>query len=104
MVAVAQQQEKKRGRQNSPEPTGNKMPEMFQNMRAEDMAKMMSTMMPAMMEQFASSMNPEEMTSTMHEMVPKMMESCFGKMSVEQRKGMLSMCRSMLDELEQKHT
>ena len=104
MAAVAQQKEKKRGREASTGSTGENMPEMFRNIREEDLEKMMSTMMPAMMEKFASSMDPEEMTSTMHEMVPKMMESCFGKMSVEQRKGMLSMCRSMLDELEQKHT
>ncbi len=68
----------------------------------EMMGKMMSTMMPAMMDPCSASMNPREMTSTMHEMVPKMMESCFREMTVEQRRGMLSMCRSMLDEIEEK--
>ncbi len=76
------------------------IPEMLRNMSPEDMSRMMSTMMPAMMDRCASSMSPEEMTATMHEMVPKMMDSCFAKMNVEQRRSMLSMCRTMLDQIE----
>ncbi len=45
-------------------------------------------------------MSPEQMMGMMHEVMPKMMESCFAKMSAEERASTLSMCRSMLDNLE----
>ena len=48
-------------------------------------------------------MNPEEMGAMMHEMMPKMMDSCFSMMNTEQRQGMLSMCREMLDGIEAKY-
>jgi hypothetical protein len=48
-------------------------------------------------------MNAEEMGSMMHDMMPKMMESCFSKMDSQQRQGMLSMCREMLDQIEAKY-
>ncbi len=59
--------------------------------------------MGRMMERSFTSMSPEEMTSTMHEIVPRMMESCFSQMNAEQRKGMLSMCRGILDDIEKKY-
>ena len=65
--------------------------------------EMMDTM-SRMMDQGFASMSPEEMASTMHEVVPKMMESCFSKMDVEQRKGMLSMCRGILDDMEKRYS
>ncbi len=35
--------------------------------------------------------------------MPKMMDGCFSMMNIEQRQGMLSMCRRMLDQMEAKY-
>ena len=82
------------------------MEEMFKMMegvKIEDMMAMMSQMMPKMMEQCFAKMSGEEMGAMMRDMMPKMMESCFSKMNPEQRKGMLNMCREMLDQIEAKY-
>ena len=39
----------------------------------------------------------------MHDMMPKMMDECFSKMNLEQRNGMLTMCKEMLFEIEEKY-
>jgi hypothetical protein len=83
---------------------GKMMPEMMMGMMGDDkgeggMAGMMSKMMPQMME----GMKAENMTAMMHEMMPKMMDSCFSQMTPEQRRGMLGMCRDMLDQIEKKY-
>ncbi len=59
---------------------------------------MMDKMMPKMME----SMGAEDMLETMHEMMPRMMENCLGSMSEEERRKMLTFCRTMLGEMEEK--
>ena len=79
------------------------MPQMIKEMKAEDMMAMMGQMMPGMMEQCFASMSPEAMSTMMHEMMPRMMEGCFSKMDAEQRRGMLTMCRQMLDQMEAKY-
>jgi hypothetical protein len=56
-----------------------------------------------MMENSFSEMEGGEIESMMHDMMPKMMEGCFSKMTEEQRQGMLTMCRGMLDEIEEKY-
>ena len=67
------------------------------------MKGMMPKMMPTVMEGVCGSMEGKDMGKMMHEVMPKMMEGCFSKMNSEERKGMLSMCRSMLDGIEEKH-
>ncbi len=68
--------------------------EMMKDMSPEKMMGIMREMMPKMME------NCSEFMGMMHEVMPKMMESCFGKMSAEERASTLSMCRSVLGNLE----
>ena len=68
--------------------------EMMKGMSPEDMMGMMHEMMPKMMERCSDFM------SMMHEEMPKIMRSCFGKMDAEQRASTLSMCRSVLNDLE----
>ncbi len=70
--------------------------QMMKDMSPEDMMGMMHEMMPKMMGHCS------EFMSMMHEEMPKMMESCFRKMSADERASMLSMCRSMLNDLEKK--
>ena len=48
-------------------------------------------------------MDGQEVEAMIHDMMPKMMDGCFSKMTREQRTGMLSMCRDMLNEIEQKY-
>lgn len=78
------------------------MSHMLASMNPKDVMNLMSGMMPKMMNELSRSMSPDAMVSMMHEMVPKMMEACFSNMSVEQKQGMLTMCRGMLDEMEKK--
>ena len=79
------------------------MPKMMEGMKAEDMMAMMGQMMPTMMEQCHTKMSADDMGAMMHEMMPKMMDSCFSMMDGEQRRGMLGMCRGMLDQMEAKY-
>ena len=62
------------------------------------MMDMMSQMMPKMMEGMGSG----DMMETMHEMMPRMMENSLTPMSEEQRRNMLTFCRKMLGEMEEK--
>jgi hypothetical protein len=64
---------------------------------------MMKGVMPKVMEGVFGSMEGKDMGKMMHEVMPKMMEGCFSKMDSEERRGMLYMCRSMLDGIEQRH-
>jgi hypothetical protein len=57
-----------------------------------------------MVERWMSGQTPEAMASMMQEMMPKMLDSCLSKMDVEQRQGMLSLCRQMLDEAAARHS
>ena len=59
---------------------------------------MMDKMMPKMMESRGSG----DMMETMHEMMPRMMENCLTPMSEEERRKMLTFCRTMLGEMEEK--
>ena len=62
----------------------------------------MADMMPDMMEGTFEQMRPEDMQRMMHDAMPKMMETCFSKMEDAQRRSTLSMCRQALDEIEKK--
>ncbi len=62
----------------------------------------MADLMPDMMEGSFEQMRPEDMERMMHDAMPKMMETCFSRMEDEQRRGMLSMCRQALDQIEEK--
>ena len=74
------------------------MPKMMEGMGAEDMMTMMSQMMPKMME----SMGSGDMMETMYDMMPKMMENCLTPMNEEERRNMLTFCRKMLGEMEER--
>ena len=63
----------------------------------------MMGMMSKMMAGAFANMNGEEIGNMIHEVMPNMMESCFSKMDVEQRKGMLKICREILNEIESKY-
>ena len=64
-----------------------------------DMTKMMGEMMPQMM----GNMGNEEIESMMLDMMPRMMDTCFSEMDREQRQSMLTHCRGMLDQIEEKY-
>lgn len=63
----------------------------------------MAHLMPDMMEGSFDQIRPEDLEHMMHDAMPKMMENCFSRMNGEQRRGMLSMCRETLDEIEEKY-
>ncbi len=71
---------------------------MMGRMSKETKENMMEEMMPKMMEGMGSG----DMMETMHEMMPRMMENCLTPMSEEQRRNMLTFCRKMLGEMEEK--
>ncbi len=71
---------------------------MMGRMSKEKKENMMEEMMPKMME----GMGSRDMMETMHEMMPRMMENCLTPMSEEQRRNMLTFCRKMLGEMEEK--
>ena len=79
------------------------MEKFFSDVKPEDMEKMMG-MMHDMMERSFADMEAGDIESMMRDMRPKMMDGCFSKMSAEQRQGMLSMCRGMLDQIEETYT
>lgn len=60
----------------------------------------MMGMMSKMMGTGMGSMKSGEMKQMMHESMPQMMRECFGHMEAEDRKETLSMCRSILDDIE----
>ena len=74
------------------------MESMMGRMSKENKENMMEEMMPKMMEGMGSG----DMMETMHEMMPRMMENCLTPMSEEQRRNMLTFCRKMLGEMEEK--
>ncbi len=65
----------------------------------EDAAKMMGEMMPRMMEKMGS----EGIEHMMLDMMPSMMDTCFSEMDTERRKFMLTHCRGMLDQMDEKY-
>ncbi len=62
----------------------------------------MAGLMPNMMEGSFEQMRPEDMERMMHDAMPKMLEACFSRMEDAQRRSMLSMCRQTLDQMEEK--
>lgn len=62
----------------------------------------MADLMPNMMEGSFEQMRPEDMERMMHDAMPKMLERCFSRMEDAQRRSMLSMCRQTLDQMEEK--
>jgi hypothetical protein len=94
---------------------GEMMPQMMEKMGPEGMAKMMGEMMPQMMgktghngmaemmPQMMGKMGHEEIERMMLDMMPRMMDTCFSEMEGERRQFMLSHCRGMLDQMEEKY-
>ncbi len=86
---------------------GEMMPQMMEKMGSEGMSKMMGEMMPQMMEkmmpQMMGNMGHEEIESMMLDMMPRMMDNCFSAMDNERRQFMLTHCRGMLDQMEEKY-
>ena len=72
---------------------------MMGSKSSEDMTKMMGEMMPQMM----GNMGNEEIESMMLDMMPRMMDTCFSEMDRERRQFMLTHCRGMLDQMEEKY-
>jgi len=62
----------------------------------------MADLMPDMMEGSFEQMRPEDMERMMHDAMPKMLEACFSRMEDAQRRSMLSTCRQTLDQMEEK--
>ena len=87
----------------SPEDTRKMMSEMMPLMMAkfgpEGMAELMGSMMPQMMR----SMGHAQMENMMLDMMPRMMDTCFSEMDSERREFMLTHCRSMLDQMEERY-
>ena len=46
---------------------------------------------------------PKAMERMMEKVMPKMMDGCFAQMDIERRRFMLSHCRGMLDQMEEKY-
>ena len=72
---------------------------MMEGKSPEDMTKMMGEMMPQMM----GKMRQEEIESMMLDMMPRMMDTCFLEMDRKRRQFMLTHCRGMLDQIEEKY-
>lgn len=62
----------------------------------------MMEIMAQMMPQLMGGMGSGDMMETMHQMMPMMMENCLTPMSEEQRRDMLTFCRKMIGEMEEK--
>ena len=75
------------------------MPKMMMGMMGESEGGMME-MMSKMMGRGMGSMESGDMKQIMHENMPNMIRECFGQMDAEDRKETLTMCRSVLDEIE----
>ena len=71
---------------------------MIEGMSKEKRENLIEEMMPKMM----SMMGSEDMMETMHQIMPRMMENCLTPMNEEQRRKMLTFCRKMLREMEEK--
>ena len=63
----------------------------------------MADLMPYMMEGSFEQMRPEDMERMMHDALPKMLDTCFSQMEDAQRRSMLSMCRQTFDQMEEKY-
>jgi hypothetical protein len=60
-------------------------------------------MMGEMMQETLWEMTPKDMSRMMQAVMPQMTESCFLMMTVERRKSKISMCPTMLDQIEATH-
>ena len=77
--------------------------------KPEDVATMIQEMMPMMLEKMGpqgivtlmSRMMSEAPPSVVHDIMPKVVYSCFSGMAAEQRCELVSMCRDLLDQIEE---
>ena len=76
--------------------------EKFLKLSPEEKKKMMEEMMPKMMEFFFGGEDPKVKIDGIHEFMPTMMEDCMSGMNGADRKKLLSFCRGMLDQVENK--
>ncbi len=82
---------------------GKKSPEDITKMMGEMMPQMMEKMGPEGMSKMMGEMGNEEIESMMLDMMPRMMDTCFSEMDRERRQFMLTHCRAMLDQMEEKY-
>ena len=75
----------------SPKESREMMPMVLDLLGPEDMGKMMG------------DMKAEQIEHMMQDVMPRMMDSCFGEMDRERREFMLTHCRGMLDQMEEKY-
>jgi len=79
------------------------MEHMFQNMTTEDIKEMFLTLIPEIMDKSFTSMTGQEINEVLHKIMSGTLEKCFVKMDTEQKKKLMTMCRTMLEELEKRH-
>ncbi len=82
---------------------GRKSPEDVTKMMGEMMPQMMEKMGPEGMAKMMGKMGHEEIEGMMLDMMPRMMDTCFSAMDRERRQFMLTHCRSMLDQMDEKY-
>jgi hypothetical protein len=82
---------------------GKKSPEDMTKMMGEMMPQMMEKMGPEVMSKMMGEMGNEEIEHMMLDMMPRMMDTCFSEMDKGRRQFMLTHCRSMLDQMEEKY-
>ncbi len=56
-----------------------------------------------MMNMMMGRKSPEDVAKMMDEMMPRMMDTCFSEMDRERRQFMLTHCRGMLDQMDEKY-
>ena len=56
-----------------------------------------------MMNMMIGRKSPEDVAKMMGEMMPRMMDTCFSEMDRERRQFMLTHCRGMLDQMDEKY-
>jgi hypothetical protein len=79
------------------------MEHMFQNMTKEDIKEMFLTLMPEIMDKSLANMTGQEVSELLHNFMPGTLEKCFVKMDNEQKKKLIAMWRTMLEEMEKRH-
>jgi len=82
---------------------GKMMEEFFVELRAEDKLQIVQDIMPKVLEGCCASMNSREIFHMMHVLMPRMMEHCLAGVDPDEQQGMFDMCRSLLNQIEEKH-
>ncbi len=75
------------------------MPKMSDRLGAETSASMMT----AMMEHCSATMPPEDMERIIHDVMPRMMDACFARMDAKQRESVIAAFRHILGGMESEY-